>query len=509
LIVQITFDQLRGDLVERYRPAFQYGFKRVLEDGWWVRHGEVDHGFTLSFPGHATLATGLHPSHHRLGANEWWQRGPNGWQSVSVVRDARFAIVGHAGAAGASPWQMHGTAIADWVKAANPAARTVAIGSDVAIAYGGRRPDGAYWFDSASGGYTTSTYYRASLPDWVLALNRKLTALPRSWEASVPSKWRSLAQHPGRCAPFAAASERWSANADRMLGPHRYEPAKDGKDGYLSWLGSTPLADEQLLRSVGEIIQAEHLGEDEAVDYLALSIGATDAVGHDYGPLSLEQLDTLLRLDRALGAMLDELDASVGKGNYVIAISADHGVADPPEDRCLHRVTTAEIEALLDRVEAIARRHSQGDRDALIRAIVAELRRSPFIGEVYTEADLASPARGDWKTELMKRSFVPGNATDFPLWTDRPRPFHPARYGIVVQFKKGMTFDRATSVHGSPYRYDRLVPIILYGAGVPQRVYRSGGRTVDVAPTLAALAGIPVPSKLDGHALITAARKED
>jgi arylsulfatase A-like enzyme len=505
LIVQVTFDQLRGDLLERYSKAFTGGFRRVLDQGYWVRHGEAAHGLTLSFPGHATLATGLYPSHHGLTANEWWQRVGDQWQSVSVVRDARYRIVGRDGEAAPSPWQMKGTSIGDWIKAASPSAKAIAIGSDAAIPYAGRKPDGLYWFDSRAGGYTTSTYYRADRPAWVLTLNQAMGALPRTWDLTVPDKWRALTDHPSRCPPFNAYATRWTGGG-RLLGPHRYEPAQgEAPDGSLAWLGSTPLIDEELLRRVGDIVRAERLGADATPDYLALAIGATDSVGHDFGPLSLEQLDTLLRLDRALGAMLDDLDREVGKGRYVVAISADHGVADPPEDRCLHRVTTAEIEALLDRVEAIARSH-QGSPEALIGKIAAELGRAPFVGDVYTEARLASAAPDDWKAELMKRAFVAGHTTDFPLWSDKPRPFHPARYGIVVQFKEGMTFDRATSVHGSPYAYDRLVPVIFYGAGVPARQAESGARTADVAPTLAALAGVATPDRLDGHALIDVSR---
>ena len=210
------------------------------------------------------------------------------------------------------------------------------------------------------------------------------------------------------------------------------------------------------------------MGQDDVPDYLNLAIGSTDSVGHEYGPVSLEQLDTVLRLDRALGTFLDDLDRTVGKGRYVVAISADHGVVDPPEEHCIHRVSSAEIEALLDRVEAIAKAH-QGDDASLRPAIIAELQKAPFIGEVYTAERLAHAAPGDWKAQLMKRSFRPGRIPNFPLWSNKPREFHPARYGIFVQFKRGMIFDYARAVHGSPYDYDRLVPVVFYGAGVPHR----------------------------------------
>lgn len=488
LIVQMTFDQLRGDLLQRYNPAFTGGFRRVLDQGWWVEKGEAAHGITVSFPGHGTLATGLFPSHHGFTANEYWEHVGNNWASVSVAADPKVRIVGREGGTGESPARFGATSIGDWVKNASPGAKSIAIGSDAAIVYAGRKPDGAYWFDAEAAGFTTSTYYAATRPAWVDQLNARMAALPHEWSLKVPEEFRKLADHPNQC----------PAMQPLQSFPHRHDPARGSA---LSWVYSTPMVDEELLKHVGDIIRAEKLGSDPTPDYLAIAISSTDSVGHDYGPVSEEQLDTLLRLDAALGAMLDELDRIVGKGRYVVAISADHGAVDPPEQHCIRRVTTPEIEAVLDRVEAIARAHKGTQKD-LTDKIVEELKQADFIGDVYTQEILGRAPDSDWKSQLMKRSFTPGHVTDFPLWTEKPRLHHPARYGIFVQFKEGMIFDHARSVHGSPYAYDRLVPVIFYGAGVPRRRLSEGGRTVDVAPTLAAIAGIPRPENLDGRALI-------
>ena len=233
LIVQITFDQLRGDLLERYRPALTGGFKRVLDEGWWAQQGDAAHGLTVSFPGHATLATGMFPSHHGLTANEWWQEVDGRWRSVSVVEDKRYKMA--SGGTGVSLWQMTASTLADWVKAASPQSRTVAIGSDSAIVYGGKRPDAMFWFDPEAGGYTTSTYYGARRPAWIAALNRQLADLPREWALQVPPQWRSLATHAQRCPPprYAWADPAYDVvhasivpcNAD-ILGALRGKPAE-------------------------------------------------------------------------------------------------------------------------------------------------------------------------------------------------------------------------------------------------------------------------------------------
>jgi len=492
LIVQMTFDQLRGDLLQRYNPAFTGGFRRVLDQGWWVENGEAAHGITVSWPGHTTLASGLYPSRHGLTANEWWVEVGDRWQEVDATSDPAFREIGRDDRPGKTLANLTGTMIGDWFKAYSPQSKVIAIGSEAAVPYAGHRPDGLFWFDGRAGGFTTSTNYAASLPDWIGQLNARIGALGNEWTLSVPPRWSALASHPRRCPPF---------RPERPF-PHRFEVGPNSRPtAHLEWVGSTPLAEEELLRNAGEIVSANHLGEDDVPDYLNITVGSTDEIGHEFGPVSVEQLDTVLRLDRALGKFLDDLDRTVGRGRYVIGISADHGATDPPEQQCIHRVTSAEIDALLDRVEKIARNY-RGSRASLVAAMVAELRRAPFIGEVYTEDALSRARPGDWKAQLMRRSFRAGRIPNFPLWSDKPREFHPARYGIWVIFKEGMIFDYARSVHGSPYAYDRLVPVIFYGAGVPSRRLKDGGRTVDVAPTLAALAGIPRPENLDGSPLL-------
>ena len=489
LVVQITFDQLRGDLLERYRPAFTGGLRRVLKDGWWVRDGEAAHGITVSWPGHATLATGLYPSHHGLTANEWWMEVEGQWREIDAASDDRYREIGHQGRPGKSTINMTATTIGDWFKAASPRSKVIAIGSDAVIPYGGRTPDALYWYDGSTGGFTTSTNYAAALPSWINRLNDKIDTLPRTWTYSGDPRWLPLANHPQRCSPFGSSPGL----------PHQYARGESGRS-FHSWIGSTPLVDEELLREASNIVRLNGLGRDSIPDYLNIVVGSTDSVGHEYGPISPEQLDTLIRLDRALGVFLDDLDRTVGKGRYVMALSADHGATDPPEERCIHRVSTAEIDALLDRVESIVRNHP-GNSASRLSSIVGELQKASFIGAVYTPARLAPTAPGDWRTLLMKRSFRPGYTPNFPLWSDKPRPFHPARYGIFVIFKEGMIFDAAKSVHGSPYAADRLIPVIFYGAGVPRGTLNTGARTVDVAPTLASLAGISVPPQLDGRRL--------
>jgi predicted AlkP superfamily pyrophosphatase or phosphodiesterase len=497
LIVQITMDQLRGDLLRDYTAVLDKGFARLERGGYWIRRGDVEHGLTVSFPGHTTLATGMYPSHHGLTANEWWTFSNGKWASIDVTDDANYKLLGDPASVGASPKYLMTTTLGEWVKQADPQSKSIALGTGnrIPIAYAGHHADGAYWFDSAINQFTTSTYYVQAPANWVKTFNETELAgfEQKTWTLAVPPQFVSL-----------AAPEVTLKGQSQKPFPHVYENESLTKTSqpvpYPRWFDGTPMKDEALFALATRAVDAERLGQRGTVDYLAIDVGSTDDIGHTYGPRSLEQLDTLVRMDQALDKFLDHLDEVVGKDNYVVALSADHGVADPPELKPgARRVTTAEIEALLDRVDKIAAAN-HGSEQELAALMVAELKRADFVADAYSEEILSKPS-DDPIVQLYQRTFRAGHTTDFPLWTNKPREHHPARYGVTVHFKEGMIFDVAVAVHGSPYPYDRDVPIIFYGAGIRQGVRDAGGRTVDVAPTLSTAAGIKPPAGLDGQVL--------
>jgi predicted AlkP superfamily pyrophosphatase or phosphodiesterase len=495
LIVQITLDQLRADALEHYEPALSGGLKRILDDGYWATNAVVDHAITVSHPGHATLATGAHPSRHGLTANEWWMERDERWTWVEAIADPDEKIAGTE-EGGPSARHLLSPTLGEWVKAANPQAKAVSLstGNTVALDYGGHVSDGVYWFDSSSGGFVTSTYYRDAVADWVSAFNDSdLPAFKKEeWLPILEAEALKLAD------PDASPIENEGKHA---VFPHRFEIERkqEGADDRTldQWFAGTPMKDEALVDFAKRAIAAEKLGADGVTDYLSVAFDSTDTIGHRFGWKSVEYLDALVRIDRGLGEFLDYLGAEVGKGNYVLALSADHGVADFPETTGKHRVTNAEIEAALDRVEALAANY-KGDAVDLPELIAKELEKSDFIAEAYTQDDLKR-VPGDPYAYLYRRSFRPDVTPDFPLWTEKEsRPHHPARYGVVVRYSEGAIFDSAPAVHGSPYDYDRRVPVVFYGAGVKARRSDDKVATVDVAPTLAELAGITPPANIDG-----------
>jgi predicted AlkP superfamily pyrophosphatase or phosphodiesterase len=500
LVVQITADQLRGDLLDKYRNVLNHGFSR-LESGAWYHHGSVDHAVTLSWPGHTTLATGLFPSHHGLTANEWWVRLPNGkWGETEVVQDEGETIFDTPARHGVSPRFLTATTLGEWIKAANPQARSVTLGTGegISVAYAGHNADAVYWYAPSSNIFTTSSYYAPSIAPWVVDFNRReLSKYEKPvWSLSVTGGAIQLAD------PDNTATENHGKN---NVFPHVYARESNSVTGlkrpYGAWFDNTPLKDEALFALVIRAITAERLGQRGVTDYLAIAIGSTDNVGHIFGPNSLEQLDTLARLDRVLGKFLNFLDHAVGRDKYVVVFSADHGVTSLGEPG-VSQVSATQIETLLDKVETVAAK-PHVDKASLRAAIVGTLKSADFIADAYTEERLQSPSN-DPLIRLYRNSLRPGFTTDFPLWTERDRPHHPARYGIIVRFKENMIIDAATAVHGSPYDEDRLVPVIFFGRGIKPGEHIDEVRTVDVAPTLAAAASINTPPNLDGRVIRSA-----
>jgi predicted AlkP superfamily pyrophosphatase or phosphodiesterase len=237
------------------------------------------------------------------------------------------------------------------------------------------------------------------------------------------------------------------------------------------------------------------LGRDDAPDFLNVSLSQTDRIGHGYGPLSREQLDNLLRLDRALGEFFTFLDGTVGAGRWVVGLSADHGSLVSPEtpwpgEKPGRRGTAEEKKALTEIRDAAAR---SANDPAMPARTVAALRQLPFVADAYTHAQLLSSDKGtpaDSFVVLERRSLYPGRfAADF------------SAFGVEYRFVEGWTgYVRGTG-HGSPYWYDRHVPLAFMGPGFAAGRDTTRAATVDFAPTLARAIGVPVPAGVDGRSL--------
>jgi hypothetical protein len=511
-------DQYRGDLIERYRPAFgKAGFVRLMDGGARFIDCTIPYATTVTGPGHATWLSGAPPSVHGIVGNGWYDRVEHRY--VSCVEDPAYTGVGTAGAAGgevASPRRMRAETVADMLRRGTFGyGKVIAVADKArcAVLPSGRHPDGAYWMDPTTGLYQTSTYYEAALPAWVRAENER--------RAAKIAAARGTAWTP-RAGLATVLLTRTVTDPDDTFPHPLVLPAGAGGTGAkvvppAVAITNHPLSLEGAFDFARAALDGEQLGADDTPDLLILSISATDRVGHMFGPDSPEALDLASRADSALGAFLTLLDARVGRGRWAVVVTADHGVtaneqtarryASAPFDSIGH-VPAATIEAWVDRVLGAT---AHGIRDVSLtiadgnvtfdpakldslrltpataaRIVADSAFASPLFSAGYTAEELRSAGAGDPIKVRAALSWFPGRSGDALLC--------PANEVFYDDSKR----DRAG--HGGPQRDQRLVPFLLYGMGVRPGTYREPVSTLDIAPTVARLLGVEPPAQCEGRA---------
>jgi predicted AlkP superfamily pyrophosphatase or phosphodiesterase len=529
LVLQITVDQLRGDLPTRYYNRLgEGGFRYLWESGVVYRNAHHAHANTETIVGHTTLATGAHPSNHGMVGNLWFDR-ESGLVTYNV-EDSRYRLLTPgadvdedaeidptqraASSEGRSPASILVSTFSDELRSSS-GGRSKAIGISVkdrgAIAPAGHAGI-AYWFSKTGGGFVTSNYYLDLYPQWVEDWNKK--HLPQRYAGT---SWGLL--HDRDSYLFGASDDRdWETDVGGFgrVFPHSYG---DGESPYFTtWLTLSPAGDELVLDFTRAALIGEKLGQGEYTDYLSVSFSSTDYIGHVFGPSSLEAEDNILRLDRTLAELLAFVDQQVGLSNTLIVLSADHGGPDAPGYLNSLNIPAGYIEPeTWDREAAISRIKDRfkiggqliekyahpyvylgadvtGDRNidrvALETAVVEELAKFPGVSLAVSSAALRR-----------------GNVPDTQLYRSVLNNFHTKRSGdIYIVFEPNWfinDFDGLTvaATHGSPWQYDTYVPIVFVGAELTAKTVDRRVLTVDIAPTLSAYLEIKPPSGAQGTPL--------
>lgn len=503
LAVVVVVDQLRADQLQRVRPllAADGGLRRLVEEG--LSYGQAHHGHAVTYtaPGHASLATGQHPARSGIVANEWFDRESR--ELVSADED-------DAGEVG--PGRLLVPTIGDWIVARYPAARVVAASGKArgAVLVAGDAGE-SFWYDVGDGDFATRAH-DGDGPTWLGAFNER----ERRSGLFAGGEWAPL---PVDAAAAAAAGfagfDRgpFDGGLPRLLGGFDWVPGS----GYWGAVYRSPFVDERLARLARVLVAEEALGADEWPDLLALSFAGLDNVGHQYGPWSLEALDVLLRLDRALGDLFALLDRRVGRDAYVVALSSDHGVAPVPEiaaaaGAAARRAAAAEVRCLRRAVAAVAGRFGDGvwlaDDGYLDRAFMAERGLDPRQVEAAADAALAACPGIDavWtrgEIEALAPGAMPEPGATGWLPALYRNTFHPERSpDLLLQTAPDfLPIAGVQTTHASPHPHDTHVPIVLWGPGLPAGTIPTPVLTVDFAPTLARLLAVPVPADLAGRPL--------
>jgi len=529
LILQITVDQLRGDLPTRYYDRLgEGGFKFLWESGVVYRNAHHAHANTETIVGHATLATGAHPSNHGMVGNLWFDRETG--QTTYNVEDPNYRLLTQgadvnenaeidptqraANTEGRSPAAILVTTFADELRSSR-GGQSRAIGISVkdrgAISMAGHAGT-AFWFSKASGGFVTSNYYLDRYPQWVEDWNAK--QLPQRY---AKTDWNLL--HTRDSYLFGATDDReWEtdvAGFGRVF-PHPYG---NGESPYFTTLLTlSPAGDELVLDFARAALINEKLGQGDHTDYLSVSFSSTDYVGHIFGPSSLEAEDNILRLDRTLAELFEFIDGQVGLANTLIVLSADHGGPDTPGYLETLNIPAGYIEPeSWDKQAAITRiKHRFQIKGQLIEKyahpyvyLTTDVIEDRNIDRVALEAavvDELSKFRGI-SLAVSSSALRRGNVPDTQLYRSVLNNFHAKRSGdIYIVFEPNWfinDFDGLTvaSTHGSPWQYDTYVPIVFAGAGLTAKKVDRRVNTIDIAPTLSAYLGIKPPSGSQGNSL--------
>jgi len=540
LVVLVVFDQMRGDYLAKWAPYFgPDGFQRMKTEGVWFSEAQLPYACASTGPGHASLVTGAPPSVTGIIENEWFDRTPGVMKRIYCCQPMRpFALVpplpktdekGTRGTDdGFSPERLLAETVGDKLKAATAGKGRVvslSIKDRTAVLMGGLRPDAAYCFDTRDGLFHTGAYYRDQAHPWVAEFNGTKPAdawFGQKWERFKPeldyAKITGGADDTGE-----KGGEAPGLNGQGRAFPHPYKgqltaPAK----GYYDAVEGSPAGNEMLLKLATKAITSEKLGQGDTTDLLCVSFSSTDLIGHLYGPDSWEVFDITLRADKIVADLLAVLDKNVGKDRYSLVVSADHGVCPLPE---LKKFAAARRVLLLDK---------EGKNDIFVplAAVLDEkYGKSPTgstnwfetIGSKEQERiwpwvylnHSAIKARGipvedvaDFVREwLAGRDFIDSAFTRKQLETTTFAPadfgakvklaYHPDRCGDVIAVPKAgvlVTRYEAGTNHGTPHPYDRHVPVLAIGAGVPVLGEKKEKvSSLIVAPILAKSLGIDPP----------------
>ncbi|WP_162542150.1 alkaline phosphatase family protein [Gemmata obscuriglobus] len=515
------FDQFRGDYLARWKSQFgEGGFKRITDEGAWFDNCHYPYAYTVTAAGHSSVATGCGPAEHGVVGNDWFDRGVG--KSVNCVGSERHEQVplrtlagtdedekkGAKG--GVSPNRLLKPTIADALKLG-----TVGKGKVVALSLknrgaalpGGKSPDAVYWMDGGTGQFVTSTFYRDAVHPWVADFNKIKPA--ERWRGKTWDRFRADLDYAKLSGPDDVSGESKGAAGQGRVFPHPFEPADPKtKPAYLNAIYTSPFGNDLLLELAETAVTAEKLGADDVPDLLSLSFSSNDAVGHAWGPDSQEVLDVTLRSDRIMKRLLDTLDSKVGKGKYVLVMTADHGICPLPEVSRKEGRDAARVQpATASKIEAfLTEKYAKGTAK-WVEAISGPwvyLNTKAVKAAGLKQSDVEN-ALSDW---LTKQTGVQASYTRTALMDGVPatdaigqmvtRSFHAERCGDVYVLLKPYYLPSATlgtgTTHGSPHPYDTHVPLVVYGTGVVSGVRKDRVTPLAAAAILAKAAGIKPPT---------------
>ncbi len=507
IVIGIVVDQMRWDFLYRYQNRYsEKGFKKLLNNGFSCENTFIPYSQTITACGHASIYTGSVPAIHGIVGNNWWDKQNH--RSAYCTEDKTVKGIGSTSSEGAmSPRNMLTTTLADELRlSTNFQSKSIgiAIKDRGAILPAGHSANAAYWYDSKSGNFISSSYYMNEIPAWVKAFNEQ--KLPDQY---YDKGWKTL--YPLESYTQSTADIKDYEN--KVFGkeatgfPYNLSSFK-GKD--YSKLCSTPHGNTITIEMAKAAIEAEKLGQGNVTDFLAISFSSTDYAGHAYGPNSIETEDMYLQLDLQLADFFSYLDNKYGKENYLLFLTADHGIAHIPDFLKGNKIPagsvsgnyTTELNHNIKSKFGIEKPFLNSinyqitlnyaavdsaniDRRVFANYIVQFLEQQEGITRVIDLANLTQTTLPEKLKGLFTNSYYPARSGDLQL-VMKPQYIHGGHSGAS---------------HGVWNPYDAHIPLIWYGWNIKPGQSNKEVYMTDIAPTIAAMLHIQMPSGCIGKVI--------
>jgi predicted AlkP superfamily pyrophosphatase or phosphodiesterase len=510
LVIGIVVDQMRWDYLYRYYSRYSNngGFKRLLRNGFSCQNTMIPYVPTVTACGHTCIYTGSVPAINGITGNEWWDYDLS--KAVYCTGDDQAKTIGSTTTAGQmSPRNLLVTTIGDELRLAtnfHSKVIGIALKDRAAILPAGHSANAAYWYDGATGNWISSSYYINELPKWVQDLNAK--KLPDQYYSN---DWNTLYpldtyiqsapdEEPYEYRPFGRTAKGFPYNLKPFIGKN------------YDILHVTPYGNSFTFDMAKAAINGEQLGAGSFTDMLTISLSTPDYIGHSFGPNSVEAEDDFLRLDKDLGSFLDFLDEKIGKGNYLVFFTADHGVAQVPFFLNQHKIPSGnavdagyadELNTLLKskfgadkllidvsnyqvHIDRNLEKHLGLNKDSVNKTVINYLLGQPGVYRAFA---------------LDKLNEITLNAT---IKADVTNGYYPQRSGdIQIIFKPQWIegFEEGGTTHGEWNPYDSHIPLIWYGWNIKPGQTSKEVYMTDIAPTVSTMLHIQVPSGSIGHVI--------
>lgn len=510
LVVGIVVDQMRYDYLTRFWDRFgDEGFKRLVNEGYNFKNHHFNYVPTYTGPGHASVWTGTSPMNHGIIGNNWYNKFQK--EMIYCTDDGTAEPVGTSSDAGKmSPNLMKTTSVADQNRLhTQMKGKTigVAIKDRGSILPAGHTANAAYWFNAGKEGkFITSSFYRNKLPDWVQDFNNsgKVASYLKTWNTLYDINTYS------ESGSDENKFERGFKGKKTATFPYDLKELSV-ENGNFGIINSTPFGNDLTTDFALAALEGEKLGKDNITDFLTLSYSSTDYVGHNFGVNSKEVEDTYLRLDQNLAQLLQYLDENIGKGEYTIFLTADHGAVDVPaylqsvkipggyfnnneftkkikdyvseefeEENLIQNVSNGQVFFNYEKIK-----EEEIDIEDLEKSVAHFILQQDQIDRVITRSQLSEGSYNSGIMGLIQNGFNQRRSGDV----------------VFVLNPSTISYSKTGSTHGSGLTYDTHAPLIFFGAGVKNGSTTTRSEIPDIAPTVAAMLGIAFPNGATGKPL--------